>query len=298
LETALPLWSQAAAANPYWAMLPATVGVLTHAAAPLATARALAPGSDLLALNAGVLAEAQADTAAAQDAYRASLDLRPASATALFWQQTPLRAAVLADWQAAQPTDTSALAQGEAALVRGDSGAALDWFQQAQRANPESNLPYVGLARAHWAAGDRAAAQAALAAGQRIPVTSLAETLPLRLLAGEFAAAEGNRAAAQPEFEAVFSAINDYTFQGPGTFGYPQRSWYVYHRPALPSDLVPQFARADITTAMDTDFAQLAEWYWQDGDTAVACLILGRVQREAPASLSGARWMTRCAPQS
>jgi hypothetical protein len=98
---------------------------------------------------------------------------------------------------------------------------------------------------------------------------------------------------AQREFEAVFSAVSNYTLLGPGTYGYPQRSWYVYHRAALPSDLVPQFAHADSTAALDADFALLASWYAADGRPDVACLILGRVRARAPDSITA--WGP-CAP--
>ena len=94
----------------------------------------------------------------------------------------------------------------------------------------------------------------------------------------------------------MFSIINDYTSAGPGTYGYPQRSWFVYHRPAPPSDLIPQFARADITPEMDRDFAKLAGWLQEAGDQATACYILGRVYAEAPASVSGQLKTQLCAP--
>ncbi len=298
VEQALPLWSASVLADPYWAALPATVAVLTGDPTSMQAALALAPGSDLLALNAGALAEAQHDEAGARAAYNQALDLRPASTAALFWQQTPLRQAVLRDWQTAHPANTSALAQGEAALARGAVDEAMLWFEQARADSPTSNLPYAGLARTYWAAGDRTQATAYLEAGLQIPVATLVETLPLRLLAGEFATAGGDRATAQRAFADVFSAYSDYTLLGPGTYGYPQRSWYVYHRAALPSDLVPQFVHADITAAMDADFALLASWFAADGQPEIACTILARVRAEAPNSISGARWVAECAGQS
>jgi hypothetical protein len=93
----------------------------------------------------------------------------------------------------------------------------------------------------------------------------------------------------------VFSAIDDYTFAGPGTYGYPQRSWYVFHREALPADLIPQLPRADITPQLDDRFAQLAAWYQADGHPEVSCLILERVAREAPLSVSGRLFQAQCA---
>jgi tetratricopeptide (TPR) repeat protein len=298
VDRALPLWAEAVQMDPYWAALPATIAVLTRDPAEMQAALALAPNSDLLALNAGALAEAHQDPAGAQAAYRRALNLRPASAAALFWQQTALRLTVLQAWKAARPVDRSALAQGEAALEHGAAQEALAWFQQARAAAPASNQPYAGLARAYWALGDKTQAAAALDAGLQIPVATTAETLPLRLLAGEVAAAQGDQALAQAHFEVVFSAISEYTLLGPGTYGYPQRSWYVYHRAALPSDLVPQFVRADITAAMDADFATLASWYAGDGQPEVACAILGRVYAEAPLSVSGERWQAECGGQS
>jgi tetratricopeptide (TPR) repeat protein len=257
-------------------------------------ALARAPESDLLTLNAGALWEAAGTEALARDRYLRALDLNPAQARALFWAQTPLRAGVLAEWQTSRPPDESALAQGWAALNTGELEKARESFQQAQAQSPLSTSPYVGLARAYWALGDEGQAQKYLAEAERLPLVAIRPKIEILLLKGDWAAAHGDGAAAREAYTLVFSAVNDYTSEGPGTYGYPGRSRVVYHRNALPSDLIPQFAYADITPEMDRAFVQLAQWLGDSSESGTACFILARVYREAPQSASGTAWLERC----
>jgi hypothetical protein len=127
-----------------------------------------------------------------------------------------------------------------------------------------------------------------------LPVTSFEESLPLHLLAGEVDDARGDRAGATAEFSIVFNGIADYDINGPGSYGHPERAWQVFHREALPGELVPQLPRADITSDMDQRFAQLAQWYREDRQPTLACWILQRVYREAPQSVSGGLYGQEC----
>jgi hypothetical protein len=122
----------------------------------------------------------------------------------------------------------------------------------------------------------------------------LEQTLSLHLLAGDWARARGDAALAAAEYGLVFSAINDYGVFGLGSYGLPHRAWYVFHRHSLPADLIPQFARADITAAMDERFAWLARAFAEQDAPEAACLVAARVQREAPASLSADYWAAHC----
>jgi O-antigen ligase len=73
-DVALPLWEQAARSDPYWAVLPASIGAISQDAAAAAAARALAPESYLFALNAGAIAEAQGNTDLVKEAYTTALN--------------------------------------------------------------------------------------------------------------------------------------------------------------------------------------------------------------------------------
>ncbi len=294
VQNALPLWERAARDDPYWAVLPATIGALKHDLAPAQAARTLAPGSYLFALNAGLIAEDQGDTSAAQEAYRSALALKPASADALFWQQSPLRQGLLQSWRATRPVDSSALARGWSALTSQAPAQAVGWFRQAAAEDPNSLAPYEGLGQAYLQLRDLGAAQNALQAGLAVPVTSPEPTIPLHLLAGDLHAARGDRSGAMAEYNAVFFSLNDYDLDGPGTYGQTLRSWLVFHRETLPGELVPQLPRADITAQMDQRFAELAQWYGHGGQTSLACYILGRVHQEAPVSVSGSLYQQQC----
>jgi tetratricopeptide (TPR) repeat protein len=176
---------------------------------------------------------------------------------------------------------------GRQALAAGDLDQALALFRLALGRDPADMAAYAGLVRAYWQLGDEGQAERTLKAGLRLPFTTLEQTLPLRLVQADWLAAHGGRDQAMRVYGDIFSAVNQYTIIGPGTYGYSDRAWTIYHRLALPADLVPQFARADITPELDSRFAGLAQWYWDAGSRDTACLILHRVYREAPESESG-----------
>ena len=294
LPAALQLWDRSTRDDPNWALLPAAIGALKQDLASAQVARKMAPGSYLFALNAGAIAEAQGDDADAHWAYRAALQLKPTIAGALFWQQSPVRSSILRDWQNSLPGDNSALAKGWSALRSNLPEQAVVLFQQALAEEPDSVRPYEGLGQSYLQLRDFAGAQRALQAGLALPTASIEETFGLHLLSGEVDEARSDRAGAMAEYAAVFSAVRDYTIDGPGSYGQPLRDWEIYHRESLPSDLVPQLPRADITAEMDQRFAQLAQWYRDQGQPAAACLILSRVQQEAPQSVSGALYPQVC----
>lgn len=293
-EAAIPLWKRVAHDDPYWSLWPVTLAVLTNEPASMDSALRLAPDSYLVTLNAGALAESTGDAATATRHYQQTLTLNPLLAGALFWAQTPLREEALAEWQAAQPVDTTSLAQGWAALEAGDAERAVKLFEHARAESALSNQPYLGLSRAYWALGDEKQAELFLHTGQNLPVYTIYETLGFKLLEGDWQAAHGDRAGAKRAYTELFSAFNEYTLAGPGTYGYPWRSWVVYHRNALPSDLIPQLVRADITAEIDARLAQVAQWHIEDDERDIGCYILERVRREAPISASGKLRETLC----
>lgn len=295
LAAALPLWQRAAQDDPNWPLLPATAGVLSRNRDTLAGAQAQSQASDhLIALNLGVLAEADGEEAAATTAYTQVLDLRPASAAALFWQQSNLRQRVLSAWQVAQAGDPTPLDLALQALAADQAETAVELFRAALEVNPLDGEAHAGLAAAYLAWGDSESSRATWEAALRMPWAAPEQTLSLRLVAGDWARARGDEAGAAAAYSLVFSAINDYTHFGPGTYGHPQRSWYVFRRQALPADVVPEFARADITAAQDERFAWLAAWTAAHGDHATACFIAARAWREAAESESGAYWENNC----
>lgn len=287
LERAIPLWQRAHDDYPFWAIWEASLAWLQNDPAVMNTLARTEARSEVLALNAGALAEINGQAADAQAAYQQALSRNPELAEALFLQQTPVRAAALADWQTTQVPDTSALALGWIAFKAGEAQPAITLFEQARRDLPLSNAPYLGLTRAYWAIGDEAQAAHYMRLGQNLPVYFVRENLDFLILEGDWAAAHGDRTAAMGAYATVFSALDDYTSNGPGTYGYPKSYYLIFHRATLPSDLIPHFVHADITAELDGRFAQLARWYVDANDVKTACLILNRVAREAPNSESG-----------
>jgi len=289
-EAATVLWQRAMRSDPYWAVLPASVGAVKQDPSAAAAARLLAPGSYLFALTARAFADAQGNQDLEQEAYTTALNKNPALAEALYWQQNPQRANLIKLWRSSEAPASSAMTAGWAALSSHSFVQAINYFQQAAEENPASLTPYEGLSRAYLELRDFEAAQRAISAGLALPVTSLEETLGLHLIAGDLDDAQGDSAGAMAEYGLVFSAVSDFNIDGPGSFGDTGREWQVFHRESLPGELIAQLPRADITAEMDQRFAKLAQWYAGEGQPSVACLIVDRVHQEAPKSISGALW--------
>jgi len=292
IDRALPLWRRSVDLDPAWAAPALNLAVLTHDQTVMTNALEHAGRSDLIALNAALNAEQLGDEARARYFFERALEFNPALSQALFWQQTPLRRALVQNLS----TPASALSQGEAALQTGDFAQAQTWFEQARAEAPLTHAPYVGLARAAQGLGDLARAERYWRISQLLPASSLAQSLPSIELEGDLAVARGDRATALHAYGLAFSAINDFGLQGPGTYGYPQRDLIVFRRSALPSDLVLQVQHALLTPDLDQRLAQLARWYIEAGQLETGCFILGRLNREAPESESGALARQQCAP--
>jgi tetratricopeptide (TPR) repeat protein len=296
---ALPLWRRAAHDDPNWALLPANIGAVSHDLGAAQAARALAPGSQIFALNVGAVAEANGAMAAAQEAYQRALNIAPASQAALYWQQTPLRQQVLAGWLSQQPADTSTLGQAQTALAHNDLNRAVALFEQARAQGPGDARTYLGLAQTYLNLRQYTAADRNIQAGLSLPQSVVEQTLAFYTLSADLAEARGQRAAAAALYSGVFGAFDDYDIGGPASYGFPQRSRLVFHREGLPGEIVPQMARADITADLDARFAKLAQWDLAAGQADNACHILERVHREAPISQSGRLYGEICpAPQS
>jgi tetratricopeptide (TPR) repeat protein len=293
---AIPLWRQAARLEPSWALPTASLALLTHDREAMRQALALAPQSYLLALNAGVLAEANGDTPAAQAYYIQALDLDPSLASALFWQQTPWRPQALGLWQARQPADQTPLAPCLAALQTKDYERARGCYELVYQKAPADPQAALGLARVWLALGNPQQAATYLSADHTLPDLPAMDTIEAEITRGDVALALGDTKSARAVYEWVFGVLGDYqSYEGPGSYGDSIRSWWLFHREGLPSDLMPQFIRGDITPAVDRSLAQLAQWYFAEHQTSNACFILQRVYREAPLSDSGRLWQKSCA---
>lgn len=280
--------------NPHSSIDRATLGVLTRDLNQMREAARLAPQSKLIQINLGWLAEEQGDAATAQEAYTLALT-NGATPNALFWNETSLRASTLAAWKAKQPMSDTTRDRAWVALSANDPSRALTLFEQARIENAISNDPYVGLSRSYIALGDIARAKNYLRLGFSLYASTLEEQLELYSLQGDIAKLEGDRAKAKESYTTVFNAYNDYTSAGLGSYGFPWQVWITYRRESLPSDLIPQFIRADITAETEARFAQLAQWYFDDNEKGLACLILDRVRREAMKSESAKLYSIVCA---
>ena len=295
VDAAIAHWQQAVQQEPTWAVPAASLAMLTGDRQTMERALAIAPKSYLIALNAGVLAEASGDTAAAQAYYDRALALNPSLAGALFWQQTPWRPQVVSAWQASQPAVQTPLASCQAALKTRDYDGARSCFELALADSPQDPEAALGLARAWLALGNAQQAASYLVNSPAPPDLPSIDEVEAQITRGDVALAQGDTARARVVYTWVFGVIGDYqSFEGPGSYGDAIRSWWLFHREGLPSDLVPQLVRGDITPAIDRSLAQLGRWVLPETGTRDACAIWDRVYREAPLSESGQLWQASC----
>jgi tetratricopeptide (TPR) repeat protein len=293
---AIPHWQQAVQQEPMWAIPAASLALLTHDRQTMQRALTIAPRSYLIALNAGVLAEADGDTAAAQNYYDQALDLNPALPRALFWQQTPWRPQALSTWQARQAANPPPLASCQGSLQAGDYQQARGCFQLDLENSPQDTQASLGLARVWLALGDARQAAVYLVNSSAPADLPSVDDIEAQITRGDVALAQGDVKRARAMYSWVFGVIGDYqSFEGPGSYGDAIRSWWQFHREGLPGDLMPQYVRGDITPAIDRSLAQLGRWQLAETGASDACVIWNRVYREAPLSESGRLWKESCA---
>jgi putative inorganic carbon (hco3(-)) transporter len=287
---ALQAFEQAIALDPTWpanyankAALEWQAGETDQALQAMQVAAKLAPKSALFALNLGWFYEAQGDAEQARTAYQKALDLRN-SAQALFWKQTPLRAGVLAHWQANHPNGDDLLTQAQAAFDTQHYAKALEFYQSAVKAYSIYPSAYIGLARTSWKLGQDTQGNQFAEEALLIPIFTSNQQVELYWLQAEAAEREGDRTRAIRYGSQYFIQISNPGIMGPGSWGYPAYAWFGYRREGLPVEFVPQLIQDNITPETDTRLTQLAHWYEADQQHATACLILERIYHEAPIS--------------
>lgn len=242
------------------AALYAQAGRTDAAVAMLEAVAAQAPRSYLYPLNAGVVAEAAGNDAAAQQFYSQALETEPTVAQATFWDATPLRRTVRNGWQAAAGADRAGdrLAGGEAALERGDLSGAAARLATAWSENPNDPRLYYDFGRLARTRGDLAAAEKYLQLAVWVQTQSAAEKIPALLELADLALTQGDSESAQHQFDFVMQAVTEYTVYGWGTYGWNPYALFVFQRRGLPTGVLPQVARADMSVAFLERLQQVA----------------------------------------
>ncbi len=218
-------------------------------------AAALAPLSALAQINLGLVAERAGDGTTAEQAYAATLDLRPEWADAYFWRATPLRARVAAVWRAHTPAplQTPSVAELEAAVAhRGING-----------------LPFAQLAEAYLNLGRTAEAERLLSLAELAPNSGESQ-LEILWLKAEIAASREEWETALALGEQALEGFRFQSVLGPGTFGTTAYGPHIFRQEVMDADLTPQLLAAPFTDRWVQRLVRLGDWYAGTGNPSQA----------------------------
>jgi len=264
LEQATAAFTMAAQLDPDWWLNHANLGALyesqnnyASALAEMKTAAELAPKSALTRLNLGVTAEGASEPLVAEQAYQATLNLRPDWAEAYFWRARPFRQRVLAQWrQTATPAPMPTLAELEAAA------------QGADRASI-----YVRLAGAYVTMGRLDEAETLLQKATLSFFGAGEDRLELLWVEAELAAARGDLGEAATKGEQAMNGYQQQSAFGPGAFGEATYGLIVFRQETMAVDLAPQLTPAPFTDLWARRMLQVGDWNKLMGDEARASSI-------------------------
>lgn len=310
LEAAIERTRRGLALEPRYALNHANLAALywqagrrEAALAEMRRATDLAPQAGIFWLNAGAYLETVGEGGAAMLDYRAALDADPTLADSAFWAGSPLRAASLAEWQAARPAvGEPAMAAQYAARARreieaGDLPAAESDLASGWRLDSQNGAVYLGLAeltavRGRWTDADRYLQVALWLQSQ----SNVEKVWPL-LTWAELARRRGDSDAAIARYRQAFDAVTEYTVYGWGSWGWNPYAWFVFQRRGLPVDVLPQVTRAEFTSALGRRLLPLGELYEARGDRESALMVYRRVLAGDPSSAEARRQIERLSSQ-
>ncbi len=209
-------------------------GDLAKARQALDAAVKAAPDWSLPYLDLGLVAEKQGDRDTALAAYVQALN-KGETVEAGFWAGSPVRVDAAAQWKAAQPVKMQ---------------QSIEDLRAAVAQNPETPGPYLALAAAELKAGNLERVEPLL---QRVDVTFayLPELIERDWLRAELSAAQGDYAQAAKLGEGVLRSYDQVGMFGPGTYGDLHYEHFMYRRPGMALEILPQVVRVEATRVVE-----------------------------------------------
>ena len=245
--------------DPSWAMNYANLGALYFIKNDLSSAQdafeksvKAAPRCSICYLNLGIVAETRNELSTAKTAYDQVFSLQPDWINAYFWRSTDFRREIHLDWLNDHPlVNTPTLQQ---LLAEKSSQTAYSiWYAQ--------------LAEDYLTLGNTQEAAKLLKVADLAYFITPADHSEVRWVEAELAASQGNINDAVALGQ---DAINSYQMQGglgPGSFGQLYYGPFMFRRPAMAMELVPQLQTITTPDLWGQRIAQLMSWYEKLGDT-------------------------------
>ncbi|MBL8055765.1 MAG: O-antigen ligase family protein [Anaerolineales bacterium] len=273
----------------YW-----QAGRREEAVAALRQAAALAPAAADYPLNLGLYLEAlDPASAEARASLRRALELNPFAAEAGWWEATPLRRAVRAEWLAAAASEVGLAAQARLQIAAGDLDQAERDLLSALAANDQSVPAYTGLAEVARARGDLAGAEALVRTALALPTTRLNEQVDAVLTAAAIAQAAGQTDLAVARYETAYAAVADFGSLGWGTYGWTPHAFFAFQRRGLPLDVVPQVTRGAFSLPLGRQLLPLGALYEAAGQPDRAAAVYRQLLVREPALMEARQALAR-----
>ncbi|MHC1784032.1 MAG: O-antigen ligase family protein [Anaerolineaceae bacterium] len=261
LDKAISYFEKTAELDPYWELNQANLAALYHSAGRLEEAQVgyeqalkFSPHSEIFQLNLGVVQEELGDLAGAEKAYQTVFSLQPDWMEASFWRANSFRQEMMEEWQISHP--------GEPVLD-------LTAMKTLVNTWPDSLSAYLPLIRAYLdqenlLEAEKTISRAEFAAGS----TSL--HLELEWLKVELEAAKQDYEKSIAHGQQIIEAATDYGIFGPATPGNKIYNLYMFRRPAVEIDLVPQMEVIRWPDKWGHRALKLADWVELTGDKVEA----------------------------
>ena len=272
LPQAIQAFEKTVQMDPYWALNQANLGALyasnkqnTAALAAFSKAAKLSPDFPLYQLNLGVSAEQNGDLSTAESAFQIVLNLAPDWRQAYFWRANAFRQQVWQNWLAGQPPAPAAKTISE--------------LEQEIEAQPDAPGPALELANTYYNQSDYPASAKVLAAAQ---ANGAGSNIDIDWLKAELLARNGDISGAAASGEQILKSRQGYYLFGPGTSGNIPYAIYMFRRPAIPVDVVPQLEVITMTDQWGKRALQMASWFELSGKKDKAQFWRDKVKKEIP----------------
>ena len=251
-----------------------------------AAARAVeaAPQGATFWLNLGFYQEEMGNRPGARDAYSQTLDLESSWATAYYWRATPFRRSVVEAWRAGRASEEPQGTRGAAhmALSTGRHQEALELFDQALAEDAQWVGGYLGRAQVLLGLGRLEAAAREARKASFLGRLEPAARLRADWLLATVAHRQGDLDSALAQAERALDGFRHQSIAGPGTYGSSIYGWAVFHRLALPCDVLPQVVTIHFTEREIGWLVTLGSWYEEADDREAARRVYEEALEAAP----------------
>jgi O-antigen ligase len=261
LNKAISYYEKTVELDPYWGLNHANLAALNYSAGRLEDAKAgyeraiaYSPRSEIFQLNLGVVQEEQGDLTDAEKTYQTVLLLKPEWMAASFWRANSFRQKIVKEWQSSHTGEPEMDLSAMKALVN---------------TRPDSLSAYLPLIRTYMdqenlLEAEKTIYRAEFAAG------SNSLHLELEWLKVELEAAKQDYEKSTTHGQQIIEAATDYGIFGPATPGSKIYNMFMFRRPAVEIDLVPQMEVIAWPDKWGQRALKLADWMELNGDQAEA----------------------------